>query len=67
MASEQDITSDSIDTSVVDVPEELLGYVKSSIIDYISKAPPGEFSAKIRYAEGQSPKIEVSFGGNQIF
>lgn len=63
MASEQEITSDSFDTSAVDVPEDLLGYIKSSIIDYISKAAPGEFSAKIHYAEGQSPKLEVSFGG----
>ena len=62
MASEKDITSDSLDSSVIDVPKELLGYVKSSIIDYISKVAPEEFSARIHYSEGQSPKLEVSFG-----
>lgn len=65
MASEQDVTSDSLDASVVGVPKELLGYVKSSIIDYINKATPEQFSAKIHYVEGQSPKLEVSCGGNQ--
>ena len=63
MASEQDVTSDSLDTSVVDVPKELLGYVKSSIVDYVNYAK--DFSAKIHYAEGQSPKLVVSFGTNQ--
>ena len=66
MASEQDVTSDSLDSSVVDVPKELLGYVKSSIVDYINKATPEQFSAKIHYAEGQSPKLEVSIGGNSF-
>ena len=65
MASEKDITSDSLDSSVVDVPKELMGYVKSSIVDYISKAALEEFSARIHYSEGQSPKLEVSFGSNQ--
>ena len=67
MASEQDVTSDSLDSSVVDVPKELLGYVKTSIVDYINKVTPEQFSAKIHYAEGQSPKLEVSFGGNSSF
>ena len=67
MASEQDVTSDSLDSSVVKVPKELLGYVKSSIIDYINKATPDQFSANIHYVEGQSPKLEVSFGGKSTF
>ena len=62
MASEQDVTSDSLDTTVVDVPDDLLGYVKSSIVDYVNKAK--DFSAKIHYVEGQSPKMVVSFGRN---
>ena len=65
MASEKDISSDSLDSSVIDVPKELLEYVKSSIVDLISKATPEDFSARIRYSEGQSPKLEVSFGSNQ--
>ena len=65
MASEKDIASDSLDSSVIDVPKELLGYVKSSIVDLISKATPDDFSARIHYSEGQSPKLEVSFGNNQ--
>ena len=65
MASEKDISSDSLDSSVIDVPKELLGYVKCSIVDLISKATPEDFSARIHYSEGQSPKLEVSFGSNQ--
>ena len=64
MASKQDAPSDNLDSSVVEVPEDSLRYVKSSIIDYINKATPDEFSAKIRYATGQPPKLEVTFGGN---
>ena len=59
MASEQDVTSDSLDSSVVDVPYQLMDYVKSSIIDYINKEQC--VSAKIQYFEGQSPKLVVSF------
>ena len=59
MASEQDVTSDSLDSSVIDVPCHLLGYVKSSIVDYINKQQT--FSAKIHHAEGQSPKLVVYF------
>ena len=65
MTSEKDITSDSLDSSVVDVPKELLGYVKTNIVDYINKATTEEFSARIHFAEGQSPKLDVSFGGDQ--
>ena len=64
MASEQDVTSDSIDSSVVAVPKELIGYVKTSIVDYINKATPDEFSASVHYAEGQAPKLDVLIGGN---
>ena len=66
MASEQDLTSDSLDSSMVPVPKELLGFVKTRIVDYINKATPEEFSANIHYAEGQAPKLEVSLGGNLI-
>ena len=59
MASEQDVTSDSLDSSVVDVPYQLMDYVKSSIIDYINKER--NVSAKIHHVEGQSPKLVVSF------
>ena len=63
MASEQDVTSDSLDASVVAVPKELIGYVKTSIVDYINKATPEEFSANVHYAEGQAPKLDVLIGG----
>ena len=65
MASEKDIISDSVDSSVEDVPKELLGYVKTSVVEHINKATTGEFSARIHFAEGQSPKLDVSFGGDQ--
>ena len=62
MASEKDITSDSLNSSAVVVPKELHGYIKTSLIDYINKE---EFSARINFSEGQSPELEVSFGGDQ--
>ena len=66
MASEQDLTSDSLDSSVVPVPKELLGYVKTSLVDHINKSTPEEFSANIHYTEGQLPKLEVLFGGKLL-
>ena len=60
MATEHDVTSDSLDTTVVDVPDELLDYVKSSLVDNINKAK--KFSAKIHHVEGQAPKMVVAFG-----
>ena len=63
MASEEDVTSDSLDTSVRDVPAELLDYVKSRIIENVKNAK--DFSAKVHIVEGHSPKMVVSFGGNR--
>ena len=59
MASEEDMTSDSLDASIADVPETFLGHIRSSTVDYVNKA---NFSAKIHRVEGRSPKLVVSFG-----
>ena len=67
MASKEDVASDSLDSSMVPVPNELLGFVKTSLVDHINKAKTDEFSANIHYAEGQVPKLEVSIGGKQLF
>ena len=61
MASEEDVTSDSVDSSAVDVPRHLFGYIKSNIVDYINKEEIS--SAKIHHVKGQSAKIDVSFEG----
>ena len=61
MASEEELTSasDSLDTTEIDLPEDVLGYVRDQVVDYIKKT---EFSAKIQHTQGQSPKLVLSFG-----
>ena len=59
MASEEDSTSDCLDTTETDLPEDLLDYVRDQVVDYIKKS---EFSAKIQHTQGQSPKLVLSFG-----
>ena len=59
MASEEEFTSDSLDTTETDLPEALLGYVRDQVVDYIKQT---KFSAKIQHTEGQSPKLVLSFG-----
>ena len=58
MASEEELTSDSIDTTETDIPEALLGYARDHVIDHIKQT---KFSAKIQHIEGQSPKLVLSF------
>lgn len=61
--SEQDITSDSLDDTVTEVPESLLDYVISNIVDFLIEAKIfRKISAKIHHAEGQLPKLVVTYG-----
>ena len=63
MASEQEITSDSLDDTVTEVPESLLDYVISNIVDSLIEAKISKkITAKIHHAEGQSPKLVLTLG-----
>ena len=59
MASEEELTSDSLDTTETDLPKSLSSYVRDQVLDYIKQT---EFSAKIQHIQGQSPKLVLSFG-----
>ena len=58
MASEEELTSDSLDTTETDIPEALLGYLRDQVVGYIKQT---KFSAKFQHTEGQSPKLVLSF------
>ena len=60
MASEEDMTSDSLDVTVTDIPENLQGYVKNKVAEYITQAK--DVSMKIHHVQGQSPKLVMTFG-----
>ena len=62
MASEDDMTSDSLDVTVTDVPENLQGYVKTKVAEYITQSK--DVSMKIHQVQGQSPRLVMSFGTN---
>ena len=62
MASDDDMTSDSLDVTVTDVPENLQGYVKTKVAEYIAQSK--DVSMKIHQAQGQSPRLVISFGTN---
>lgn len=60
MASEGDSASDSLDVSVDDVPDILLDYIKSKVIDYMTNEK--NLAAKIHRVKGQSPRLVLYFG-----
>ena len=59
MASEEESTSDSLDTTKTDIPDNLLGYVRDQIVDTFKQS---KFSAEIHHTQGSSPKLVVSCG-----
>lgn len=62
MASEDDMTSDSLDVTVTDVPENLQEYVKTEVAKYITHSK--DVSMKVHQVQGQSPKLVMIFGSN---
>ena len=60
MASEEEITSDSLNVAVTDVPETLIEYVKVKVAEYITQSK--DVSAKVHRVKGQSPKLVLTFG-----
>ena len=59
MASEEESTSDSLDTTKTKIPEHLLGYVRDKLVHSFTQL---KFSAEIHHTQGQSPKLVVSCG-----
>ena len=62
MASEEDVTSDSLDVNVTRVPEGLQEYVKTKVAEYITKSK--DVSMEIHRATGQSTKLVMTVGKN---
>ena len=60
MASEEDLTSDSLDVTETAVPDDLLDYVRDKVVDYVKQAK--YFSATIQHIQGQSLTLVLSFG-----